>query len=332
VALLTVVLVGAGVWVVVSQDGDAARGRGAPVPSVSGDPAGAGSASPAPTRPAVAPRGPFPIARVDADFVDPTRPTPARGAIAGRAGRPLPTVIRYPDVAGVGPFPLVVFAHGYANRTENYSALLDGIAAAGYVVAAPEFPLTSTAIATPVGARDAAEQVVDVAFVVDAVRALASADGPLRGRVGPDPVALIGHSDGGITVAAAGYASAVRDPRVGAVVVLSGARGDFGGAWFPDGSPPLLAVHPTNDTVNGFASSRSLYDGATTSRARFLVSIDGGHVDAFTTPRSVTALVALVDEFLRAALRTDPGAAGRVTPAASVPGVLDLVESSGSLG
>jgi len=69
--------------------------------------------------------------------------------------RALTTVIRYPALgpaAGVdlpgaaparaaGPFPLVIFGHGFAVTPAPYARLLEAWASAGYVVAAPIFPL-----------------------------------------------------------------------------------------------------------------------------------------------------------------------------------------------
>jgi predicted dienelactone hydrolase len=267
-----------------------------------------------------------PVARIDVDLVDTDRPPVSRGAAADAGGRLLRTVVRFPDVRSAGPFPLVVFAHGYATSTAAYASLLDDLAAAGYVVAAPELPVTSTALAGPVGGREPEEQVRDVTFVTTAVLDLAAGDGPLHGVVRDGPVAVVGHSDGGMTAAAAAFASRVRDARVGAAVVLSGARGDFGGTWFPAGSPALLAVHGDADPVNPFASSQTLYAADRSGSPRYLVRVrGGGHDDAFTSARTRPALVVLVDDFLRAALGTDPSAADRVPTDASAPGVLDLL-------
>src|SRR5690242_18539158 len=56
-----------------------------------------------------------------------------------RVPRSLDTVVRYPAVGG--PYPLIVFAHGYALTPATYRRLLLAWTAAGYVVAAPAFPL-----------------------------------------------------------------------------------------------------------------------------------------------------------------------------------------------
>ena len=62
------------------------------------------------------------------------------------ASRTLTTAVWYP-VGTAGPWPLVVFAHGYRLGVGPYVHLCQTWAAAGYVVAAPTFPLTDEAVA-----------------------------------------------------------------------------------------------------------------------------------------------------------------------------------------
>jgi len=89
----------------------------------------------------------------------------------GAEPRTLVTVVRYPALGApsaadrpdapaaraAGPFPLVVFAHGYQLGPDTYARLLRAWARAGYVVAAPAFPRTHAS------AKHAAENVRDKA-------------------------------------------------------------------------------------------------------------------------------------------------------------------------
>jgi predicted dienelactone hydrolase len=270
---------------------------------------------PAPEPPREPPSGPFAVERVVLDL--------------SYDGRRLETVVRFPADRDAGPFPMVVFAHGYATRTGAYEFVLDGIAASGLVVVAPEFPFTSTAYGGDIGGRDVEAQVDDVRHAITAVRDLSRAGGsPLEGLVPDGPVGVIGHSDGGVTAGAVAFASQVRDTRIGAAVLLSGARSDFGGAWFPAGSPALLAVHGDADGVNPFGASQTLYSSNRSGSPRYLVAVPGGgHDDSFVGLRSRRAVVALVVDFLRAYLVQDTHARARVVGDASVDGVLDLLAS-----
>src|SRR5215211_3834785 len=77
-------------------------------------------------------------------FVDTSRrtqPNPASGQ-RGSDRRMLRTTIWFPR-ARVGPFPLVVFAHGAGSRPERHESMLRRWAESGYVVAAPAFPVSS---------------------------------------------------------------------------------------------------------------------------------------------------------------------------------------------
>jgi predicted dienelactone hydrolase len=276
-------------------------------------PAPAPEAEPEPPR--LASSGPFAVERVVLDL--------------SYDGRRLQTVVRIPADRGAGPFPMVVFAHGYGTQTGAYGPLLDGIAAAGFVVVAPEFPFTSTAYGGDLGGRDVEAQVDDVRHAISAVRDLAHATGsPLEGLVNDGRVGVVGHSDGGVTAGAVAFASQVRDARIGAAVLLSGARNDFGGSWFTAGAPALLAIHGDADGVNPFGASQTLYSSDRSGAPRYLVAVaGGGHDDAFVGSRSRPAVAALVADFLRAYLVDDANARARIADDASVDGVLDLVAS-----
>src|SRR3954469_9347624 len=80
------------------------------------------------------------VATFQTTFVDTTRGTPALGAFPGSSTRVLPTTVWYPVDTQNGPYPLVMFAHGYGVTPATYAALLSRIAEAGYVVAAPTYP------------------------------------------------------------------------------------------------------------------------------------------------------------------------------------------------
>src|SRR5262249_40134210 len=152
-----------------------------------------------------------------------------------------------------------------------YADLLSGVAAAGFVVVAPQSgPTRATVTVQDVDDEGVVTgehteeltsfdaQRVDVLSAIDAATALSAADGPLHGMVASTKVGVIGHSDGGIVAAEAAFDDSFADNRIGAAVILSGAR-EGSGDWFPAGSPPLLAVHGDADDVNPFSSSTDLY-------------------------------------------------------------------------
>jgi len=258
---------------------------------------------------------------------DPTRWTPARGYIPAHPGRSLRTLVFYPSVGG--PYPLIVFAHGYNITPEDYGALLGAIAAAGYVVAAPEFPISSSGLPGPPGRYDLAEQPGDLSAVMSAVFwADLDPTSFLNGRVIGGPVGVMGHSDGGLTAAAISLNSATLDPRVGATAVLSG--GEFyisGGSWGPFNSGPLLVVHGDSDPIDGVWNGQQVFDEAASPKA-FLHVVGGGHISPYIDPGLQPDLVrGSIAAFFDANLRHDVSGLSRLDVNGNQWGLTYLVGS-----
>jgi predicted dienelactone hydrolase len=117
-------------------------------------------------------------------FVDRSRPTPANGTAAAKPGRVLATTLLYPAAGDASsatprsgaapdrtraPYPLVVFAHGLGANPDLYVPLLRQWAAAGFVVAAPRFPLTDDKTPGGPNAGDVINQPADMSFVLTSV-------------------------------------------------------------------------------------------------------------------------------------------------------------------
>jgi fermentation-respiration switch protein FrsA (DUF1100 family) len=290
------------------------------------------AAAPPPPRPVV----PFDVGVLHVTYTDTSRSTDARGDTPASESRVIPVTVRYP-IAGaasdtetpdapaeIGSFPLVVFAHGFDVSADTYATIEHQLASAGFVVAAPDFPLTSSALPGPAIESDVSNQAADVSFVITSILDASEVPAPLFGVIDPTEVGVVGHSDGGVTAAAVAYNSTVADPRIGAAVILSGAEARYDGSWFTTASPPLLAIHGTADEVNSFESSTTLFDDAT--GPKMLVGVDGGsHLGPFTTDPVEPEVATLAAEFLRDHLEGDTVAAGRLDTDANVDGELTLV-------
>lgn len=273
--------------------------------------------------------GTFLVAKTQQTFVDPTRPTPARGNPAATT-RTIVTTIYYPTTlapsatnpapaVAPGPFPLIVFAHGYAIDAAAYTPLLEDLAAGGFVVAAPDFPGTSTAYPGGAIRSDSLEQPADIAFVITSTINLSGAAGPLFGSVDPAEVGDSGQSDGGVTAAAAAYNTCCIDPRIKASSILTGGAFGFDGQWFPPGTPPVLFVHATADEVNPYDASTSMF--AQAQSPKYLLTIEGGsHLEVYVDPPWEEHVAAAMVAFFDLYLKGDPSAAGRLTAAGNQPG------------
>ena len=195
--------------------------------------------------------------------------------LAAKASRTLPIMLLVPD--GPGPFPLVEYSHGQNGTGPQGESLLRPIAAAGYVVIAPTFPLS----ASPIGdIGDYVNQPADVYFAIDAVIKMANErSNPLYGRVDSSHIALAGHSLGAITTVGAVYNSCCAQPRITAAIELSGVELPFGDGSYDVRPPiPLLLAHGAMDARVPIDGSEHLFASVTGPAAylRFAAGTHGG--------------------------------------------------------
>ena len=207
-------------------------------------------------------------------FVDRSRQAKFRNGTSGP--RVLVTEVRYPT-RGHAPFPLIVFAHGFAERPDVYVRILDAWARAGYVVAAPVFPVENASAPGGPDESDLTNEPGDLSFVISRITALAR----LRHLIDPRRVAVAGQSDGAEAALSVAYDRRFRDRRIDAAIVLSGAALP-GFSKPPPGSPPLLAAQGTRDPFN--SPSTTAYYFRVMRRPKFLVWLVGAaHLEPYTT-------------------------------------------------
>ena len=235
------------------------------------------------------------VKRTTLHLVDASRPTAPNGTYPGAPSRKLDTVVSYPAKAK-GPLPLVVFATGSGGTSLNYAPLYDHWVRAGYVVAAPTFPLSSENAPGGTSASDLPNQPADVRFVLTQVLAEnAKKNSKLHGLIDPTRVAAAGKSLGAVTVLEVGYVAGERDERFKAVIALTGAVA--APADFANIHTPLLLEHGDADTTIPIASSADAY--AKASAPKFFVTLFGAtHGSAFgggTKPAEVVVNVTTTD-------------------------------------
>ncbi len=266
-------------------------------------------------------------------LVDPSRSTPANGTAPGTPERTLPTLVVYPaagdatapPTADAPPaeaaygFPLLVFAHGLAGTAPAYLPVLSRLAAAGYVVAAPDFPLSKRDAPGGSTAADYKQQPADMSFVIDQV--LSGRAGGSVPAIDGGRVAVAGNSLGGVTVLGLTQNSCCHDDRVEAAVAISGFQGLFDGTWYQPPTTPLLLIHGDQDQTVPYERSADVFAAAPPPVS--LVRLLGAPHIVFGPPYGDVVVAAMTD-FLRAELDGDATAGAALAADGNQPGVATI--------
>lgn len=256
------------------------------------------------------------VGRRDVTFVDTTRGTPAddKNGVDAKTTRTLDTVVLYPTTdtsddgtegdhpVAPGRFPLLIFSHGVTASGPAYVGLMRSVAAAGYVVALPTYPLTSG----PQGWDNlgrVVDQPGDVSFLIGKLATPTKSEVRfLAGHVSADAVAVAGHSLGAIT-SLFSFNSCCRDASVRAVVAISGmllGAPDKSDDYDDPPKIPLLLLHGREDsTVPYEGGSAKIFDTFTDVPRALVTFADKGHVDVLTSPSLMPSIIAFLDLELR---------------------------------
>jgi dienelactone hydrolase len=232
-----------------------------------------------------------------------------------------------PPATADGPFPLLIFGHGFNETPRLYARLLEAWARAGYVVAAPVFPLESADAPGGPDESDLVNQPADMRFVISSMLARSeTGSGFAAGLIDPAEIAVSGQSDGGDTALAVAYDGPYRDRRVGAAVILSGAEiPALGSFTFPREGPPLLATQGTADTINPPGATETFFAAA--QPPKYLLRLIGAeHLPPYSTEQPQLGIVERVTiAFLDGYLKHSPGALARLAALGNVPGTATML-------
>jgi predicted dienelactone hydrolase len=292
--------------------------------------------------PKVAQLGKYAVGMRTETFVDSTRPTenvaptrtlktaiyyPAQGAPNGTP------IANAPPDAKNAPYPLILFSHGLGARGVAYENVLKAWASAGYVVAAPDYPLSNSD--APGGAQfgraiaDTKNQPADATFVINQVIKLDKQKQGLGGIVDPKRIGASGHSLGGITTYGLAYSRCCTDKRIKAAIPMSGIIGVVDGpeGYFQGTATPLLAVHGNADGTVPYGADMNGFARAKTPKY-FLTFLGAGHVTPFLggdNPSAMALKQSTIDFFNRY-LKDDKAALDKLHTDANVPGASSLEE------
>jgi predicted dienelactone hydrolase len=155
-----------------------------------------------------------------------------------------------------GRHPLIVFSHGSGGINTQSTALCEGLASHGFIVAAPNHTGNTTddfQNGTGVSfLQSAVDRPIDVSFIIDSLRARSAAAGDLfEAHVRGEGFGVAGHSFGGYTAFATrtGFDTAPADDRISAVMAVAPASGLIDDDAFRAFDRPLLLLSGTLDTT-----------------------------------------------------------------------------------
>jgi predicted dienelactone hydrolase len=205
--------------------------------------------------------GSFTVGTRRLELQDPGRPTQANGDFAGIDGRHLSTRLWFPrDPAGKGPargpFPLLVWSHGFFGNNGEPVYLAEQLASHGWIVVAANFPLTSYEAPGGPQVFDVVNQPGDVSFLIDTLLDWsADPQHDFAGRVDETRIAIAGLSLGGMTTELTAFHPRLRDPRVKAAISVAGPLEFMGPAFFAHAAVPFMMIAGDIDAMIPYESN-----------------------------------------------------------------------------
>jgi dienelactone hydrolase len=239
----------------------------------------------------VAEQRPFDITVRHETFVDASRATATPNDPAYSPKRSLVTDLYIPKSSS--PLPLIMFSHGYHGDPAKFSELFTAWAKAGYIVAAPEFPLTSTRGKPYDILTDYVNQPADISFILNELLA-----GPLRAQIDTKRIGAAGLSLGGATTFGLVYNPCCRDTRLRAAAIFDAVRLPFSKP-FEQNTVPVLIAHIDTDIAAPYEILRKAY--ADSAAPKWLLTFQTGvHPEAYEntpSPHDKTAIATSIDFF-----------------------------------
>ena len=282
--------------------------------------------------------GPFAVGVRDYTFVDKSRPTKAHNGQPAQPTRTLPTRLWYPakgapggpDVQNAkadlahGPYPLVVFSHGFGANGPAYGFFIRQWTEAGYVVAAPTFPLTHAGTPGGPDVSDYNQQPADVSFVITKLlNKNAKPTSAIHGVIDPNEIAASGHSLGAVTTLGVTYSNGCcRDLRIKAALPFAGIELPFGDGSYQFPPVPMLYAHGTADGTLNYSNGQKIYADASPPKW-FVTLIGGGHTNIFVDKWGPVLNASAID-FMDFYLKGDASGRDRLINDSQVPGVASL--------
>jgi dienelactone hydrolase len=189
-------------------------------------------------------------------FTDDSRPSEAHGSFAGLPHRRLEVTVWHPAENDGGPFPLIVYSHGFSSNRDGGAYIGEHLASHGYVVVAADYPLTNMYAPDRPYVKDVVNQPGDVSFIIDQLLAQSrDEDHMLYRTVDGDRIGVTGISLGGMTSTLVAFHPTLGDYRVGAALSIAGPTAQFTEQFFRHRRVPFLMLAGDIDAMVPFRSN-----------------------------------------------------------------------------
>ena len=200
--------------------------------------------------------GPAKVLQYNEIIIDTSRPTPVNGDYAGDSVRRMEGTVWHPATNAHGPYPLIVFSHGFSTTIAAGAYLAEHLASFGYVVVAVNYPLTNWNAPGGPNAKDVVNQPADVSFLIDTLIAQGATQGHvLQDMVDGSRIGVVGTSLGGLTTELVTFHPTMRDPRIGAAISIAGLTAMFSKTFFDHASVPFMMVAGKKDALVSYATN-----------------------------------------------------------------------------
>ncbi|TCR90714.1 alpha/beta fold hydrolase [Rhizobium sp. BK376] len=177
-----------------------------------------------------------------------------------------------------GRFPLILLSHGSGSRAEGMAWIAESLAEAGFIVAGPNHPGTTSGDSTPAATPKIWERTQDISSIISTL----SADAHWQASIDPNRIGVLGFSLGGSTA-----------------LELAGARGDL------DAYIRYCRENPDMMDCSWFRGGRGFADGEEVDVAPLdLASIDKARFEQSNRDKRIASVVA-VDPGLATALKPE---------------------------
>lgn len=234
--------------------------------------------------------GPFLVAQLDLTLEDRNRPIAKTDSHAASPSRRMATTIFYPasrpaplfgdaPVAGGGPFPVLMYSHGFSSSRDEGATLGNLAASYGYIVVSPDFPLTNLLAnnGNP-DPTDGINQAGDVSFLLDELVDMShDPEHVLFDAVDDTRVGATGVSGGGLTTLLVSFHPEVLDPRIKATAPIAPLASFFMEGFYHTRELPMLLVHGDIDAFLEYRRNARVAFERAQPNARLMTIAGGSH-------------------------------------------------------